>query len=378
MVECLARRSINAETGQIASDNASSPLLCCALCFLLQKASQSETRCGPPLRPRPDPALLPLRQRPAVLLRLVPRCYWRHAHSRRRFAGHREAVFGPRPPPLPRLWVGAELAVHHRRPGIHQPRFLITLCAAAMPASTGCAPCAIGSSRRWSRSGTSSIPVPVQLQFAWDLPHEDCGSRHHNKLWSPRPQLAGRSRRSRAWCSTACARPTPAAPTTACSPSFSPGCLSGDGGFTKATVQSYRAELEGRGLSASAINVQLASTRSDTKTRRRGGRQRTARARTRRRHRQSAGRPIRRTPGRELADPRTGEPLLALPDPGTLKGKRDRAILGLLLGCGLRRENSCELTASRQDGRSSTCWGREDAGAPFPCRAGSRPGSMSG
>jgi integrase len=29
---------------------------------------------------------------------------------------------------------------------------------------------------------------------------------------------------------------------------------------------------------------------------------------------------------------------LALPDPATLKGKSDRAILGLLLGCGLRRD----------------------------------------
>ena len=32
-------------------------------------------------------------------------------------------------------------------------------------------------------------------------------------------------------------------------------------GFTKATVQSYRAEIEARGLSASAVNVQLAAIR---------------------------------------------------------------------------------------------------------------------
>src|SRR5215211_898633 len=37
-------------------------------------------------------------------------------------------------------------------------------------------------------------------------------------------------------------------------------CSSGEGAaFTKATVQAYRAELEGRGLSASAVNVQLAA-----------------------------------------------------------------------------------------------------------------------
>ena len=38
-------------------------------------------------------------------------------------------------------------------------------------------------------------------------------------------------------------------------------CISVEGAFTKATVQRYRAELEGRGLSASAINVQLAAIR---------------------------------------------------------------------------------------------------------------------
>src|SRR5215218_11082071 len=35
----------------------------------------------------------------------------------------------------------------------------------------------------------------------------------------------------------------------------------GASGFTKATVQSYRAEIEARGLSASAVNVQLAAIR---------------------------------------------------------------------------------------------------------------------
>jgi hypothetical protein len=39
-------------------------------------------------------------------------------------------------------------------------------------------------------------------------------------------------------------------------------CLAtGAEGFTKATVQSYRSDLEARGLSASAVNVQLAAIR---------------------------------------------------------------------------------------------------------------------
>src|ERR1700683_175239 len=37
-------------------------------------------------------------------------------------------------------------------------------------------------------------------------------------------------------------------------------------------------------------------------------------------------------------------PLWQLPDPATLKGTRDRAILALLLGCGLRRRELTELT----------------------------------
>ena len=32
-----------------------------------------------------------------------------------------------------------------------------------------------------------------------------------------------------------------------------------------------------------------------------------------------------------------------MPDPNTLKGKRDRALLGILLGCGLRRKEAAEL-----------------------------------
>ena len=35
--------------------------------------------------------------------------------------------------------------------------------------------------------------------------------------------------------------------------------------------------------------------------------------------------------------------LLQVPDAGTLKGKRDRALLGILLGCGLRRKEAAEL-----------------------------------
>jgi hypothetical protein len=64
----------------------------------------------------------------------------------------------------------SKLAVHHRRPGIHQRRFLITLVPPATPAFTGC-----GAMRHWIEP--TLVPIwhvqhpgaPVQLQFDWSL-----------------------------------------------------------------------------------------------------------------------------------------------------------------------------------------------------------------
>jgi site-specific recombinase XerD len=119
-------------------------------------------------------------------------------------------------------------------------------------------------------------------------------------------------------------------------------CLAtGAEGFTKATVQSYRSDLEARGLSASAVNVQLAAVRKLATEAADNGLLAPELA---------AG--IARVPGARSEGPRAGNwltreqasGLLALPDLRTLKGKRDRAILGLLLGCGLRRDELVRLT----------------------------------
>lgn len=118
-------------------------------------------------------------------------------------------------------------------------------------------------------------------------------------------------------------------------------CLaSGADGFTKATVQHYRAGLEQRGLSASAINVQLAAIRKLAAEAADNGLLAPDIA---------AG--IAKAPGARSEGARAGNwltrdqasRLLSLPNPHTLKGRRDRAMLGLLIGCGLRREELVRL-----------------------------------
>ena len=61
---------------------------------------------------------------------LCRRCYWRSRNSCRRFGGRRERV-------LARDGFGCavcgsreHIVVHHRRPGNHDPRMLVSLCAA--------------------------------------------------------------------------------------------------------------------------------------------------------------------------------------------------------------------------------------------------------
>lgn len=125
-----------------------------------------------------------------------------------------------------------------------------------------------------------------------------------------------------------------------------------NGPFSKKVVQEYHAELERRGLSPSSINVQLAALRKLASEAADNGllspdiAAEIAKVRGVRYVGSKAG---------PCLTQEQAQQLLLLPDPATLKGKRDQALLALLLGCGLRRSELAALTIGQfeqRDGRS--------------------------
>jgi integrase len=118
---------------------------------------------------------------------------------------------------------------------------------------------------------------------------------------------------------------------------------SGAPAFVKATVQEYRSALESRGLSSSSVNLQmcvirrLAAEMADNGLL---GRE--------------AAEGIGRVKGAKRSGVRLGnwlslsqaEALISATDAGTTKGKRDRALLSILLGAGLRRGEASRLAFS--------------------------------
>jgi site-specific recombinase XerD len=111
--------------------------------------------------------------------------------------------------------------------------------------------------------------------------------------------------------------------------------------FNKTVVTRFRIYLEDRHLAPGTINVRLAAVRRLAYEAADSGLLSPGLA---------AG--IRRVRGSKKLGFRLGNWLTAdeartlwqLPDPTTLKGKRDRSILAVLLGCGLRRRELTELT----------------------------------
>ena len=123
------------------------------------------------------------------------------------------------------------------------------------------------------------------------------------------------------------------------------------GPFAKALLQAYRAGLEQQGLAPATINVHLSALRRLAAEAADNGLLDPDIA---------AG--IAKVKGTSGQGVRTGnwltkeqaETILRLPDVATLKGKRDRAILSLLIGCGLRRSEAAALNVEdiqQRDGR---------------------------
>lgn len=111
--------------------------------------------------------------------------------------------------------------------------------------------------------------------------------------------------------------------------------------LSRALLMEYRAEMMERNLSPSTINICLSAVRKLIGEARRNGILGVEQAA------QMADLPNVRQRGRRLGNWLTrdqAKELLAVPDRGTIKGKRDASILALLAGCALRR---AELAALR-------------------------------
>jgi site-specific recombinase XerD len=122
-------------------------------------------------------------------------------------------------------------------------------------------------------------------------------------------------------------------------------------GFTKPVVTRFVQHLKKKGLSASTINVRLAPVRRLAAEAADNGLLAPELA---------AG--IARVKGAKQQGVRTGnwltiaqaERLIQQPNPNKLKGKRDRALLAVLIGCGLRRSEASDVTfehIQQRDGR---------------------------
>lgn len=114
--------------------------------------------------------------------------------------------------------------------------------------------------------------------------------------------------------------------------------------LSKALIQRYKAQLQAAGLGAASINLRLSALRKLATEAADNGVLEEATANG-----------IRRVPGIRQEGTRAGnwltlaqaQALLNAPDISTLKGLRDRAILAVLLGCGLRRTEAAGLTWDR-------------------------------
>src|SRR5580692_7300 len=122
-------------------------------------------------------------------------------------------------------------------------------------------------------------------------------------------------------------------------------------GFTKATVSAWRVSLEDRRLGSSSIIIRMSAIRKLAAEAADNGLLAPELAAGIARVKSAKTQGIRT--GNWLSQ-RQAQALLSAPDVSTLRGLRDRAILAVLLGCGLRRSEVAALTFAhlqQRDGR---------------------------
>src|SRR5271157_4216358 len=140
-------------------------------------------------------------------------------------------------------------------------------------------------------------------------------------------------------------------------------------GFTKATVSAWRVALEARSLGSVSINVRITAVRKLAAEAADNGLLAPELA---------AG--IARVKSAKSMGVRTGnwlslkqaQALLNAPDITTSKGLRDRAIIAVLLGCGLRRSEVAALTMGH-----IPCWSCRRTPCEPQCRRSARCGAGS-
>jgi hypothetical protein len=125
-------------------------------------------------------------------------------------------------------------------------------------------------------------------------------------------------------------------------------------GFTKATVSAWRVSLEARGLGSSSIIIKMSAIRKLAGEAVDNGllAPELAQGISRVKSVKSTGIRV----GNWLSQ-RQAQALLSAPDISMVRGLRDRAILAVLLGCGLRRSEVAALTfahVQQRDGRWCT------------------------
>ena len=121
-------------------------------------------------------------------------------------------------------------------------------------------------------------------------------------------------------------------------------------GFTKATVSAWRVSLEARGLGAVSINVRITAVRKLEVEAADNGLLAPELASGITRIKGVASKGVRI--GNWLSV-QQAQKLLNAPDAATTKGLRDRAVLAVLIGCGLRRSEVAALTFGHVQQRDS-------------------------